>query len=341
MLNTKARLVQVAGPLGGYRFCRGLSRSIPKILMYHRFSEKPKPGFVHREVFEKQLVYLKNYFNLTTLDDLVKTFLRKGAFPQNTVVITVDDGYSDFYDIALPVLKKHNVPATFFITTRFVDGDFWLWPDCVRYILEHSSEIDLKGITGNLVYVSKHIKDSDRQILWGIIVTFLLSITEDEKNHWLAAFAELQNVEIPDRPVNDYCAVSWSQVKELAMNNVEIGVHTKSHPSLGRLKKEQLSAEILEAVEIITNQIGCKPTSFCFPNGQPSDYTELVKKLVKDAGCQSAVTAFYDERLVDDLFELRRFCVSADWQYFLRSVNGVDTLAARWLKTDNIMTASI
>ena len=106
MLNIKSRLVQLVGPFGGFQLCRFLSLSTPKILMYHRFSENPQPGFVHREAFEKQIEYLKNSFNLVTLDDLVKNYRGQGAFSANTVVITVDDGYSDFYEIAFPILAR-------------------------------------------------------------------------------------------------------------------------------------------------------------------------------------------------------------------------------------------
>ncbi len=341
MLNIKSQLVKLAGSCGGYRICRSLSQSIPKILMYHRFTEKPSTGSVHRDIFEQQIIFLKNNFHLITLDNLIKTYRQCESFPKNTIVITVDDGYSDFYEIAFPILKKHNIPATFFITTRFIDGDFWLWPDSVRYILEHSNSIDLHKISGNLEYTTKRMTKRDKQTVWGIIINFLLSIPEDEKKHWLTEFAQLQNVEFPDKPIEGYRAISWTQVKELSINNIEIGAHTQSHPSLARLKEAQLAEEILGSVETIQNKIGQRPTSFCFPNGQPSDYTELVKKHIKDAGCNSAVTAFYDKYLIDDLFELRRFSVSTDWQHFIRTLNGIDVLLAKWLKTDNIMKTSI
>ena len=142
---------------------------------------------------------------------------------------------------------------------------------------------------------------------------------------------------LPENPVEEYRAVNWNQVKELNDNNIEIGVHTQSHPSLGRLREGQLSDEITGAVDIIHNQLGNRPVSFCFPNGQPADYNDMVKKYVEDAGCQSAVTAFYDETMVDDLYELRRFFVGTDLRYFLRVVNGVDALAAKCLKTNNRM----
>jgi len=341
MLNIKSRLVRLAGPIGGFRLCRGLSRATPKILMYHRFSECAQAGFVHREVFEKQITYLKNNFNVVSLGALVTEYRKGKTFPANTIVITIDDGYQDFYEIAFPVLQKHNVSATFFVTTRFIDGDFWLWPDSVRYMLEHSDAIDLSTMPGGLEYKSAKLTKNDKQLLWDMIVMYLLTISENDKKVWLIAFAKLQKVKLPDEPAESYRAVSWSQVRKLDDNGIEIGVHTQSHPSLGKLEVNQIKPEVIGSVKIIEKQIGHRPKSFCFPNGQPDDYTEVVKKSVEKAGCQSAVTAFYDEYLVDDLFELRRFNVSTDWQYFLRAVNGVDALAAKYLKTNNIMNGSI
>lgn len=340
MPNIKSKIVRAVGPLGGFQVSRKLSQSIPKILMYHRFSNEEKIGFVHREVFDSQVKYLKKNFNLLTLDELVNAYKKKNIFPKNAVVITVDDGYCDFYDVAYPVLKKYNVPATFYISTRFVDGDFWLWPDTVKYILDNSDGIDMDNISGGLVYKEAVLNAKDRYSLWSMIISYLLSITEDKKKTWLTEFAKVQNIEIPKKPEKCYQAVSWDQVKELDKNMIEIGVHTQTHPSLGRLHESQLESEIQGSVDIIRQKTGAEAKNFCYPNGQPSDYSELVKKFVEDAGCHSAVTAFYDQYLVDDLFELRRFNVSTNWQYFLRSVNGVDALAAKWLKTNNIMTSS-
>ena len=44
----KSKAVQIAGSTGVFQMCRLMSRSTPKILMYHRFSEKPKEGYVDR-----------------------------------------------------------------------------------------------------------------------------------------------------------------------------------------------------------------------------------------------------------------------------------------------------
>ncbi len=306
--------------------------------MYHRFSKMPQDGYVHREAFDKQVAYLvANHFNLMRMDELIYAYHKRGSFPVNSIVVTIDDGYQDFYDIAYPVLKKHQVSATFFVTSKFINGDFWLWPDSLRYILGRSCKINLKEFDGGMVFSSAELTDIERNQVWTMIATYLLKISEGKKIEWLGKLAEYQHIEIPCQPVKAYKASSWKQIKEMSENNIEIGAHTQTHPSLGQIDKALLGLEIKGSIDAIYNNIGRRPTSFCYPNGQPDDYTDKVKEYVKKAGCKSAVTAFYDQYINDDIFALRRFNVSENWHSFLRVVNGVDLLAAKYMKVNNIM----
>src|ERR1700759_3055747 len=88
------------------------------VLMYHRVDKvdtNPWSICVSPENFEKQIRFLKQNFNIITVDELVIQ-LRSNTINQNAVCITFDDGYADNYIHAKPVLEKYNCPATFFIT---------------------------------------------------------------------------------------------------------------------------------------------------------------------------------------------------------------------------------
>ena len=54
--------------------------------------------------------------------------LREGTLPERALCITFDDGYADNYDVALPILKKHDVRATFFVTSGLLDRPS-MWSD--------------------------------------------------------------------------------------------------------------------------------------------------------------------------------------------------------------------
>lgn len=337
MIRIKPLIISVGGPLGGFKISRYLTRSTPKILMYHRFSEMPEKNHMDRQTFERQLLYLTRHFNLYSLSQLVDHYNAHGIFPDNAVVITVDDGYQDFIDVAASELNKFSVPATFFVTTQFVDGDFWLWPDSIKYILGHSQKLDLSQLQGHLVDKCSELTESTRTVFWEKIVAYLLSIDELDKRQWIKSFAEFQNVELPRQPPQEFAATTWEQLRELQLTGIEVGVHTQSHPSLGHVNEEGLNVEIIEATNYISKKLGIQPKSFCYPNGQPSDYTEQVKDFVKKSGCKAAVTAFYDKNLIDDIYELRRYNVSTDWMEFLKAVNGVKQIMSQQFGDHNII----
>jgi len=92
------------------------------VLAYHSFS-KNRPGkmIVTEAAFEAQMKYLKeNGYHVISLDQLLDFLDFKEQIPEKSVVITIDNGWSSFYDIAFPILKKYGFPATLFVYTDFI-----------------------------------------------------------------------------------------------------------------------------------------------------------------------------------------------------------------------------
>ena len=91
------------------------------VLNYHKIDRMNIPLSVSPEEFDQQMSYFKTYnFNVIGLDRLYD-YLEKGEpLPKKSVVITFDDGYSDNYDNAYPILKKYGFPATIFVITSLV-----------------------------------------------------------------------------------------------------------------------------------------------------------------------------------------------------------------------------
>ncbi len=92
------------------------------VLSYHHFSKsKGDKLHVRADHFEQQMQFLKdNGYRVITIDQLFD-FLELGQVPEKSVVITIDDGGSDTYHIAFPILKKYDFPATLFIQTDLIN----------------------------------------------------------------------------------------------------------------------------------------------------------------------------------------------------------------------------
>jgi peptidoglycan/xylan/chitin deacetylase (PgdA/CDA1 family) len=91
------------------------------ILIYHRVGAgcggqmDLEPG-----VFHDQLAWLAGTQRLLSLDDAAQE-LAADTPVEPAVVLTFDDGTTDWVDHVLPALDRHGVPATFYVATDFVD----------------------------------------------------------------------------------------------------------------------------------------------------------------------------------------------------------------------------
>ena len=94
------------------------------VLAYHRVldeSDPLLPGEPSAEEFEARMRWLGDNFNVLPLAEAIRA-LRDNRLPKRALSITFDDGYADNYRNALPILRRLNLPATFFIASGFLDG---------------------------------------------------------------------------------------------------------------------------------------------------------------------------------------------------------------------------
>ncbi len=109
------------------------------ILMYHYISVPPEDAdiyrvdlSVHPDNFRAQMAYLaENGYTAVDLYDLSRAITNQGELPEKPVVITIDDGYLDAYEIAFPILQEFGHTATIFVITDLVDREhpaYATWP---------------------------------------------------------------------------------------------------------------------------------------------------------------------------------------------------------------------
>lgn len=97
------------------------------ILMYHSIGRHAAPAFsrftLHPSDFREQLCWLAEHgYRTMTVMELAESWKIGESVPEKTVVLTFDDGFSDFYHEALPVLQDYGYTATLFVATGFVGG---------------------------------------------------------------------------------------------------------------------------------------------------------------------------------------------------------------------------
>ena len=130
------------------------------ILMYHHVALPPKflapvdaQYFVEPATFDSQLYYLlANGYHVVSLGGVVDALKGGEPLPPQTVVITIDDGWQDFWQSGLPIVKKYAVPVTLFAIAD-ADSHGYMSPD-ERWALAHSG-LDVEAHTMTHPHLTK------------------------------------------------------------------------------------------------------------------------------------------------------------------------------------------
>ena len=272
------------------------------ILIFHRVLPEPDPIYpdeIHVRRFYEVCGWLKSWFNVLPLDAAV-AHLKDGTLPARAACITFDDGYADNHDVALPILQRHGLPATFFIATGFLDGGR-MWNDTVIESVGHTmaTTLDL-GELGRFAVGTP----AEKAAAIGAIIGKIKYLPVAERLDAAQRIASAAHV----NPPNNLMMTSL-QVKAMRQAGMQIGAHTVSHPILARLSNELARAEIKGSKDFLEHLLGERVGLFAYPNGKPGeDYVPASVDVVRSLGFDAAVSTQWGAfRAGDDPFQIKRF----------------------------------
>lgn len=278
---------------------RGLS-----IFIYHRVlpaHDELFPDELDSACFDRQLTIIKSLFNVIPLIDAVR-HLRDGTLPPRTACITFDDGYADNAEVALPILLRHGVPATFFVASGFLNGGR-MWNDSVIEMVRRSpaGTLDASALGLGVHSVSTV---GQRRAAIGDLIRQLKYLDMDVRLARVNQLAALLRL-----PLRDDLMMTSEQVRTLHRAGMDIGGHTVNHPILAAAPAPLARYEIAEGKRMLEELIGSPVRLFAYPNGKPgADYRAEHTAFVRELGFEGAVsTAWGASRDDSDLFQLPRF----------------------------------
>ncbi len=302
-----------ARALGLFALARRLTRDRLRILAYHGFARgdalrfQPKL-FISPEVFAERMALLaRRGFRVVRLDDAVQA-LQGGRELGEAVVVTIDDGYASTLEIAAPVLQRHGMPATVYVTTYHVLRQTPVFDLVIGFMLWKTAAPQLRwpGAAGQppreLALSSPAGRDAAVELL---LAEGRALDGEPARVAMCRRLGEALGVPYDEiAAAGTFRLMSAEELQRVEAAGIEIELHTHRH----RFPPGDEAAcrrEIEDNAAELARLTGRRCTHFCYPSGR---YEPLQWPWLQAAGVRSATTC--DTGLVrrgDPPFGLRRF----------------------------------
>lgn len=278
---------------GAFALSRRLTRGKVRILCYHGISigdqhEFEPLLFMRAQTFERRLKALKAQgWRIVDLDTAVRE-LKSGAIVDDTLVLTIDDGWVSTASEAAPLLHRHGMPATLYVTTYYAERPadvfnvalyYLAWKTRLERVTLHTGHAGLDGdyvIKPHWVETARRWIDfGNGQLSWQQRQELLPKIT-------VALGLDPAEVFAADR----FRIMDAAQVQSLSKNGMDIQLHTHRH-RLPDESLEALRAEIADNQSRLQQWTGERCEHFCYPSGV---YTLQQSEWLKEIGLASSTT---------------------------------------------------
>jgi peptidoglycan/xylan/chitin deacetylase (PgdA/CDA1 family) len=308
-------LRRMAGVTGMARVARAASPWLT-VLTYHRVA--PSSAGVAFDVgvidarpeqFDRQLAFVKRWFDPLSIEDVLDHVVGAKPLPQNPILITFDDGYRDNHDVALPILLRHGVPATFFIATDFIERRRPFWWDQVARILKGSPRDRI------VIEYPEHVEwplggEPARVAAVGRVLRVIKDTYWLDLDRFLAELQRAAGVALgasEERRLADETVMTWDHVAALRRAGMGVQSHTRTHRVLQTLEPAQLAEELRGSRGILEDVLGEPVRAISYPVGRPLRGVPHVREAVRSAGYElgfSNGTGVNPPRL--DPFDIKR-----------------------------------
>jgi peptidoglycan/xylan/chitin deacetylase (PgdA/CDA1 family) len=274
------------------------------VFIFHRVLASPDPLLPFEPdaiQFDRIVGFISRCFTVLRLGEAVSRLVAQ-TLPPAAAAITFDDGYLDNFTVALPILRRYNVPVTVFVATGFLDGGR-MWNDDIIEAVRCAPGPTLDWSRYGLGV--HEIGSADTRVRCYSDVLSKLKYAD----HAARATHAREIASCAGVPEASTLMMTGLQVRELRRQGVEIGAHTHTHPILNSIDDDAARREIDDGRARLEALLGEPVDLFAYPNGVPGkDFSARHVDMVRAAGFSAAVTtASGAARTGGDPFLLPRF----------------------------------
>lgn len=280
---------------GAHHLLRPIFAGVGAIFMLHHVRPSRDTGFQpnrHLEVAPEFLRATLSHLRARDIDiismDEVHQRLIERNFSRRFTCFTLDDGYRDNRDFALPVMREFDAPHTVYVASDFAEGTGRLWWVALERVIARASSIDVT--IGSSATRFDASTPAAKQAAFDRLHDWLRTLpSEHDVQREVSALCARYDVD--ETAICRELCLSWDELKPFAADPlVTIGAHTITHCNLARQTEENAGFELTISRARLEHTLQRPVIHLAYPYGDRIAAGPREFALAQAAGFKTAVT---------------------------------------------------
>jgi peptidoglycan/xylan/chitin deacetylase (PgdA/CDA1 family) len=279
---------------GAHVLLRPIFSGVGAIFMLHHLRPQRDGAFQpnrHLEItpdfLRAMLAHLRaRGIDIVTMDEVHQRLIERN-FKRRFACFTLDDGYRDNRDHALPVMREYDAPFTVFVASDFAAGSGRLWWIALEMAIAKADaiEITMGGVASRLDTSTAQAKQAafDRLHDW------LRTLSEHDLQREIASLCARHGID-QAAICRDRC-MSWDELKTFSADPlVTIGAHSITHCNLAQQSETTAREELTLSRARIEDALQRPAIHLAYPYGDKPAAGPREFALARASGYKTAVT---------------------------------------------------
>ena len=280
---------------GAHHLLRPIFAGVGAIFMLHHVRPRRDTEFqpnrhleVAPEFLRAMLAHLRaRGVDIVTMDELHQRLI-DGNFSRRFACFTLDDGYRDNRDFALPVMREFDAPSTVYVASDFAQGIGRLWWIALEMVIARAPAIDV-AIGGTATRLDT-ATPADKQAAFDRLHDWLRGLPgEQDIEREIAALCARHGVD--ELAICRELCMSWDELKPFADDPlITIGAHSITHCNLARQPEAIAAHEMASSRARIESVLQRPVVHLAYPYGDRIAAGPREFALAHASGYKTAVT---------------------------------------------------
>lgn len=286
--------------------------------MYHyvrNLSNSRYPGIKGLELslFHRQVKFFKEKYTIVSVDEVAECIDKKQHLPENSLLLTFDDGYIDHYHNVFPILMENKIRGLFSVPGKVLAENKVLNVNKIHFILATMGEFRTQELLMKVNTLLDHYRGSEFDYPSNEELYTKLAVANRFDNKDTIFIKRLLQAELPEQvreiitddlfkgciPISESMFskelyMNYDQIKLMKRSGMDFAVHGYDHYWLEKLSYPEIQKDITMSLEVLEGVIDRNSWTMVYPYGS---YSSEVLSYISNNGCKLGFTT--EVRLAD------------------------------------------